>query len=249
MNPETTLIIGATSAMAEQAARLFAADGDMLWLSARDQTRLQELAADLKIRGAAEVRVLPGFDAAEPGGTDALCAEIRNGEGRIDRVLVAHGSLPDQASCAEDAAKAARELEINFVSVVRICTAVAERLESQGEGTLAVISSVAGLRGRQSNYVYGAAKGGLNVFLQGLRNRLHPAGVRVVTLLPGFVDTPMTSDIEKGPLFVSAATAGARIHRALVSGRGEIVYVPFFWRIILGVIRAIPEALFKRLKL
>lgn len=245
----TTLLIGATSAMAEHAARRFAADGDRLLLAARDPQRLETIAADLRLRGASAVDTLPPFDAASPAGLRDLLHAITQWEGPLDRILLAHGLLPDQTTCETDADAAAQSLEINFLSVVRLCTPLANRLADQGHGTLAVIGSVAGLRGRQSNYLYGAAKGGLHLYLQGLRNRLHPQGVRVITLLPGFIDTPMTAAFDKGPLFVSADTAGRLIHRALVRGKSDIVYLPFYWRFILWIIRAIPEPLFKRMKL
>ena len=111
-----------------------------------------------------------------------------------------------------------------------------------------MITSVAGDRGRQSNYIYGAAKGGLDRFLQGLRNRLHRAGVAVVTLKPGFVDTPMTAGMDQGPLFVSARRAGRAVHRA-IERRRDVAYIPWFWRPIMAIIRALPEPVFKRLRL
>lgn len=243
------LIIGATSAMAEYCARHFAADGDTLLLTARDETKLAQVAEDLKVRGASEVTLLPSFDASVSDGMECLVDAIQNVDASLDTILVAHGHLPDQEACEEDVNATVVDMEINFTSTVRLCTVLGNRLLDQGHGTLAVISSVAGLRGRQSNYVYGAAKGGINIFLQGLRNRLAPEGIRVVTLLPGFVDTPMTADIEKGPLFVSAETAGGLIHKAITRGKLDVVYIPFFWRFILWVIRAIPEMVFKRLKL
>lgn len=241
----TTLIIGATSAMAEHTARLLAADGDRLLLAGRDQVRLQSLADDLKVRGAAEAVPLPVFDAARP----ETFADLLEAAGTFDRVLIAYGLLPDQQAIKDDPLQIHAALQINQDSVIDLCTRIAGIFTGQGHGTLAVISSVAGLRGRQSNYIYGTAKGALNLFLQGLRNRLHPQGIRVLTLLPGFVESPMTADIKKGPLFVSAAKAGACIHRALTRSRGEVVYVPFFWRYIMWIIRAIPEPLFKQLRL
>ena len=245
----TTLILGATSAMAEHAARHFAGEGGHLLLTARDETKLAQVADDLKVRGASEVELLPAFDASSSDGTKRLMEALLNIDTPLDHILVAHGHLPDQEACEKDVARTDLEMELNFMSTVRLCTVLGNRLQEQGHGTLAVISSVAGLRGRQSNYVYGAAKGGINIFLQGLRNRLAFHGVRVVTLLPGFVDTPMTADIEKGPLFVSAETAGRLIHKALTRGNLDVVYIPFFWRFILWVIRAIPETVFKKLKL
>ncbi|MGA0333953.1 MAG: SDR family oxidoreductase [Kiritimatiellia bacterium] len=243
--PTSTLIIGATSAMAEHCARKLAAEGDRLLLAARSPERLEILAEDLCVRGASEVIILPAFDALDP---DSF-PELIRAAGEFERVLIAHGHLPEQSACEQDFSLAATELQINLISVIALCTLIVPVLEQRGGGTLAVISSVAGLRGRQSNFIYGTAKGGLNLYLQGLRNRLFAKGIRVITILPGFVDTPMTADLDKGPLFVSAEKAGACIHHALTQGKGDVVYVPFFWRYILWVIRAIPETLFKRLKL
>jgi short-subunit dehydrogenase len=161
---------------------------------------------------------------------------------------VAHGILPDQARCQASAAETAEALEVNFVSTAALLTPLANRFELARRGCIAVITSVAGDRGRQSNYVYGAAKGGLDRFLEGLRNRLFHAGVAVVTLKPGFVDTPMTAGIQKGPLFATASRAGRDIHRA-IERRRDVAYIPWFWRPIMAIIRAIPEAVFKRLRL
>ena len=243
--PKTTLIFGATSAMAEQTARLLAADGDSLILAARDPDRLNVIATDLGQRGAKKVTVLPPFDAGKPETFAGLLQEA----GDFDQVLIAYGSLPDQKLIENDPELVRRELQINQDSVIDLCTRIATLFEKKGSGTLAVITSVAGLRGRQSNYIYGTAKGALNLYLQGMRNRLQPLGIRVITLLPGFVDSPMTAEIEKGPLFVSAAKAGACIHKAISTGSSDVVFVPFFWRYIMWIICALPEMLFKRLKL
>lgn len=246
---ESIIFFGATSAMAMQTARIYAAQTATLGLVGRDTERLEALAADLRLRGAARVEVFPEFDALEPGGPDRVAAQIRQTFGRVDTVLIAYGSLPDQTRAETDAETLRKALEVNFISVAQLSHAVADWLADQGGGTLAVIGSVAGLRGRQSNYVYGSAKGGLHLFLQGLRNRLHPRGVRVLTLAPGFVDSPMTRDVPKGPLFVSAEKAGRLIHRAITRSRRDVVYIPGFWWGIMAVIRCIPEPLFKRLKL
>jgi len=241
----TTLIFGATSAMAEHTARLLAADGEKLILAARDPQRLEPIADDLRVRGAVEVRILQSFDASQPETFQALIDEA----GEFNQVLIAHGQLPDQEGIENDPGLIQEQLQINQNSTIDLCTRLAEKLEGHENPTLAVISSVAGLRGRQSNYIYGTAKGAVNIFLQGLRNRLQPAGIRVITILPGFVDSPMTADIDKGPLFISAEKAGACIHKALTKGKLDIVYVPFFWRYIMWVILVIPETIFKRLKL
>ncbi len=241
------LIVGATSAMAQATARLWAADGDQLFLVARNAERLRAVAEDLRARGAVRVesRVLEATDwQAHAGLIDAVWTTL----GGLDAALIAHGSLPDQHACQEDVAQVRRELEVNALSVLSLLTHLANRFETQGHGALAVIASVAGDRGRRSNYVYGAAKSAVSVFLQGLRNRLHPAGVRVVTIKPGFVDTPMTADFPKGPLWASPQTVARGIYKALERGP-EVVYLPGFWRWIMLVIRLLPESLFKRLTL
>ena len=233
--------------MAQATARCFATEGEPLLLAARNQEALPHLKDDLLVRGAKQVDLLPAFDASSPEGLSDLLNALE--EVKPDRVLIAVGMLPEPEDCEVDAEKASLALQVNFDSVVRMLTPLANKMAEWEGGTLAVISSVAGLRGRQSNYHYGAAKGGLNIFLQGLRNRLHPHGVRVLTILPGFVDTPMTADLDQGPLYIPAETAGKIIHKAMTKGKGDVVYVPWFWWAIMLIIRMIPEPIFKRLKL
>lgn len=246
---DTVLIFGATSAMALHTARNFAAQNATLGLVGRDRERLTAQAQDLKIRGAARVEIFADFDATIENSISKSVEEAWSAFENVTHALIAYGSLPDQTLAETDLNLLHTTMAINFLSVASLSHLLAERFEKQGRGTLAVISSVAGLRGRQSNYVYGAAKGGLNVFLQGLRNRLHPKGVRVLTLLPGFVDTPMTADVPKGPLFVSAEKAGGLIHKAMTRRKADMVYVPGFWWMILTIIRMIPEPIFKKLNL
>jgi len=246
---QKVLIIGATSGMAEAAARFFAKEGAELSLVGRDKKALESLAADLSLRGAAQVQITANFDALR---SETWIPSLESAWAALEKpdyVLVSYGFMPEQEACAKDTNHALDALTINFSSVAALCLKIAEKLVTQGTGTLGVISSVAGLRGRQSNFIYGSAKGGLSIFLQGLRNSLHPKGIRVVTFLPGFVDTAMTAHLDQGPLFVSAETAGRILHRSLTRSKGDVVYIPFFWRYILWVIRAIPEKIFKRLKL
>ena len=148
----------------------------------------------------------------------------------------------------QDYAYTEQALRTNFLSVVSLLTPIANQLEKQHYGCIAVISSVAGDRGRQSNYVYGAAKGALTIFLQGLRNRLQAANVCVLTIKPGFVDTPMTADLKKGALWAKPESVAKGIYRA-IKRRKNSVYLPWFWWPIMMVIRHIPEPIFKRLKL
>ena len=241
------LIVGATSAIANETARLYAASGARLFLVARNPQRLSAVADDLRVRGAAEAGTAV-LDVRDTGRHEEVVSAALAALGGLDVVLLAQGVLPDPIRCRQDASYALDSLAVNFTSSVSLLTLLGQRLEAQGSGVLAVITSVAGDRGRQSNYVYGAAKGALAIFLQGLRNRLHRSGVVVITLKPGFVDTPMTAAIPKNPLFASASRAGRAIHRA-IEARRDVVYIPWFWRPIMAVVNHLPEAVFKRLRL
>ena len=241
------LIVGATSAIAEATARRFAADGDALFLAARNAERLQAIADDLRLRGAAksETAVIEATDYAVHAG---LIERAQTALGGLDTLLIAHGTLPDQQACEASFETTRREIEVNALSVISLLTHAANRFEHQQQGTIVVISSAAGDRGRQSNYVYGSAKATVTTFLEGLRNRLHRAGVQVLTVKPGFVDTPMTSDFPKGPLWAGPEQIARGLHRA-IQKRKDVVYLPGFWRLIMRVIREIPEPVFKRLSL
>lgn len=245
--PQRILVIGATSAMAVAAARLWAAQGHALYLLGRAPERLEALAGDLRVRGAAGAQ-WAALDVTETQRHAPVLEAAAAALGGIDVVLVAHGTLPDQAACERDAGLALREFQVNATSTIALLTWLADRMQAQGRGTIAVITSVAGDRGRQSNYVYGAAKAAVAVFLQGLRNRLHGAGVRVVTIKPGFVDTPMTAAFRKGALWASPERAARGIAHAVARGT-DVAYVPGFWRWIMLVIRHIPEPVFKRMRL
>ena len=240
------LIVGATSAIATEVARAFAEGGASLILTGRKPERLAALADDLGVRGAAEVQTAV-LDVLATERHPAV-VERAFAPGRLDVAVIAHGTLPDQTRCQESAAETVRALEVNFTATAALLTLLANRFETQRGGVIAVITSVAGDRGRQSNYVYGAAKGGLAVFLQGLRNRLHHRGVSVVTLKPGLVDTPMTAAVPKNPLFSTARRAGRAIHRA-IEGRRDVAYIPWFWRPIMALVTSLPESVFKRLRL
>jgi decaprenylphospho-beta-D-erythro-pentofuranosid-2-ulose 2-reductase len=241
------LIIGATSAIATEVARLYAQAGAALYLLGRNSERLSSLAQDLSVRGASAVHTAT-FDARNLTSHDRLLEQAQSELGDIDCALIAHGDLPDQTACQGSLNATHDALTVNALSPIAFLTWLGNYFESRKSGNITVVSSVAGDRGRQSNYVYGAAKGCVTTFLQGLRNRLAHAGVSVTTIKPGFVDTPMTQHLPKGPLFASAATVGARIHRAMERGE-SVVYTPFFWRCIMLIIQHIPEAIFKKLRL
>jgi len=244
---ERLLIIGATSAIATAVARRYAARKARVGLVGRRADALDALAADLRVRGAADVDTwaLDANDIARHA--DCLDAAWRRFDG-FDHVLIAHGVLPDQAECQASVAAALDSFDTNARSVLALLTDLANRFERQGNGAIGVISSPAGERGRASNYVYGAAKAAVTTLCAGLRHRLAPKGVRVLTVLPGFVDTPMTSALHKGPLWATPDRVAADIDRALAQGFG-LVYTPWFWRWIMLIIRSIPERLFVRTRL
>jgi len=241
------LIVGATSGMAEACARLWAQRGDQLFLAARNEAQLESVATDLRVKGAAKV-VTRVFDVQDYEQHPSLARECLEALGGIDVVLVAHGTLTDQERAQKDVGYALQEVSVNGVSVLSLLTALAPVLEAQGHGTLAVISSVAGDRGRQSNYVYGSAKAMVTAFLSGLRQRLAKQGVNVLTIKPGFVSTPMTAHLPQGPLWGKPEAVARDISRAIDRGRGQI-YTPGFWRLIMFIITHIPEFVFVKLKL
>jgi decaprenylphospho-beta-D-erythro-pentofuranosid-2-ulose 2-reductase len=241
------LIMGATSAIAEATARRFASRGDSLFLVGRNAQRLQAVADDLMVRGAhaACAYVLDACDIERyPVMLDAAAERM----GGIDAALIAHGTLSGQFTCQSSIEQLLQEFTTNALSYIALCTQLANRFEAQHQGVIAVISSVAGDRGRQSNYVYGAAKAAVTAFASGLRQRLYSKGVRVVTIKPGFVDTPMTAAFKKGLLWASPETVATSIVRAIDRGT-PVLYTPWFWRPIMWIIRAVPEHVFRRLKL
>lgn len=241
------LILGATSAIAKQTTRLFAADEHNLYLVSRNKNKLSSMKQDMLVRGAKEVNY-ESIDLADETQHEELIKRATETMGSIDIVLIAYGTLGKQKTSEKNYANTLKELQINCLSVISILTIIANQFEQQGSGSIAVISSPSGDRGRQSNYVYGTAKGALSIFLQGLRNRLAKSKVHVLTIKPGFVDTPMTKDFKKGLLWVSPESISKGIYTAIKKKR-EVVYLPFFWRYIMLIIKSIPEKIFKHLSL
>ncbi len=244
------IIFGATSAIAEQSARQLVAQGASLYCVGRNPDKLMALIKDLHVRAGDHQHI--GYcvaDLTDNAQHDHLIEAAEKELDGIDGVLIAHGTLPNQQACQADTAKTRQEIETNGLSVISLLTLLANRLEKQQSGVIAVISSVAGDRGRQSNYVYGAAKGMVTLFLQGLRNRLAKANVDVVTIKPGFVDTPMTAEFEKsGPLWAKPEQIAKGIVKAMQQGK-SVVYLPWFWWGIMLIIKHIPEPIFKRMSL
>jgi short-subunit dehydrogenase len=241
------LVIGAGSAIAEATARLFAQRGDALFLVGRKADVLDSMCADLKVRGASAVG-MRAMDANDFSAHQAMLEDAEQSLSGLDVVLIAYGTLSDQKACESSVELTLQELSTNAISVAAILTRVATRFEQRKSGTIAVISSVAGDRGRQSNYVYGSAKALVTAFTSGLRQRLYKSGVGVVTIKPGFVDTPMTAAFPKGPLWASPRKVAAGIVRA-IDRSDSVRYLPGFWRLIMLIIRSIPETVFRRLQL
>ena len=245
---KTIAIFGATSAIAEHVARLYAVEGDRLFLAGRNSQQLERIAQDLRIRGAKKV-FSHAVDLNEVDGFARMLDVCERELGPIDVALVAYGVLGDQKKSERHVGAARDVMETNFVSPACLLGELAGRMEQRRRGVIAAISSVAGDRGRQSNYVYGAAKSGLSTFLAGLRHRLVPAGVKIVDIKPGFVDTPMTANMSKGgPLWASPERVARDIRQALDRGRST-VYTPWFWRHIMRLVRMVPEPIFHKTKL
>jgi decaprenylphospho-beta-D-erythro-pentofuranosid-2-ulose 2-reductase len=240
------LIVGATSAIAGETAKAYARDGGRLFLTGRDAARLASVRDDLLFWGAAQVETAEMDVARIPSHRQVIDSAIA-ALGGLDVALIAHGTLPDQELCQQKVSETLDAIQVNFTATIALLTLLANHFEAQRSGCIAVITSVAGDRGRQSNYVYGAAKGGVDRFLQGLRNRLFRSGVAVVTIKPGLVETPMTAGMKKSLLFASARRTGRDIHRA-IERRRSVVYIPWFWRPIMAVIKCLPESIFKRLQ-
>jgi short-subunit dehydrogenase len=244
----TILIIGANAGIGRALAAEFASHGYALILAGRDLDELRAVAADLSIRNNVRARAekidVANFD--ELGSSIETC--VRAGGEALEGAILCAGYLGDAEAAKIDLREAQRIVDTNFTGPVLALNALANHFERKGDGFLCALSSVAGDRGRQSNYLYGAAKGGLTTFLEGLRNRLYHSGVQVVTVKPGFVDTRMVFGKPKLPLVASPERVARDIYRA-IEKRKNVAYVPWFWRWIMLIIRSIPEGIFKRLKM
>ncbi len=239
---QRVLILGATSAIATEVARRYAARGARLHLVARNGEKLARLAAELP----AELVTSQQADFADLDRAGQTIQTALDRLGGLDVALIAHGELGDQLASERSFAAAEATFVVNFTSVVALLIPLANRMETTGAGTIGVITSVAGDRGRPRNYTYGAAKGALNVYLQGLRSRLHRAGVKVTTLKLGPVDTPMTVTHKKTLVFAKTPRVARAIVAALDAGAAE-AYVPSFWGAIMPIVKNTPERLFQAL--
>lgn len=245
MNVSTIVIAGATSAIARAVANRFVI-GSSFVLVARDAERLRAIAGDLMIRGARAAHIVVA-DLADVSDHVRVVHETCAVMSSIDLVVIAHGILPDQTRCDVDVDYAMATWTLNADSVISLTHRFVNLLIDQRHGTAVVISSVAGDRGRASNYTYGAAKAAVTAYTSGLRGRAAAHGVHVITVKPGFVDTPMTAHLKKNALFASADQVANDIAHAVNRGSAT-VYTPWFWRPIMSVIKALPERLFGKLR-
>lgn len=244
---QNILIVGATSGIAEAVARRYAEQGAGLFLVARNTDKLQAVSTDLSARGAKEVQTFV-MDANDSVLLSQMMDAAWQAFDSIDVALVAHGTLPDQQRTETDISYAIAEFRTNAESAIACLAGLAQRFEPQGKGVIAVIGSVAGDRGRASNYLYGAAKAAIDTYASGLRAKLFNSGVHVLTIKPGFVATSMTADLNlPEKLTVTPESVACDILSA-ISKRKDVVYTPWFWNWIMLIIRWIPPVIFKRMK-
>lgn len=246
-NKKRIVIIGATSAIAEHCARLWLAKQPAeLTLLGRDAQRIERVATDLKVRSPqSEIRVVQA-EFLDPEAINATVLDIVK-SGRVDIVLIAHGSLPEQTECQNDLQSCRDALEINGVSPVLYAEAFAKVMEKANHGTIVLIGSVAGDRGRKSNYVYGAAKGLVTRYAQGLQHRFAGSGAKVVLIKPGPTDTPMTAHLKgKGAKLAPVEEVAKKIVEGIEAGKA-VIYTPGKWGLIMMVVRHLPTAIFNKM--
>jgi len=244
---KTIVVIGATSALAQAIIKIHAAENDRLILVGRNRERLELICNDSMIQGAGPSLVYD-LDLTEVEEHDRLWEFVYENTAKPDVVYIAHGILPDQKGCEKSYTDTFASLQVNALSVMSLLTNLSNRMEQDRHGKIVVISSVAGDRGRKSNYIYGTAKAAVSTFLQGLRNRLYASNVSVITVKQGFIETPMTVDFKKGLLWATTDKVALDIVKA-VNKNKNVIYTPFFWLYIMLVIKSIPESIFKRLSL
>ena len=247
VNKKRIIIIGATSAIAEHCARLWAKDGDVdLILVGRNKEKTERIATDLRIRSPRSIIHVIEADFIEPVSIDKLVDSIF-AEGPIHKVLIAHGTLPEQSVCQQDLTACRDALVVNAISPVLFAEAFVGHMERTNQGTLAIIGSVAGDRGRKSNYVYGAAKGLIERYAQGLQHRMAGTGVKIVLIKPGPTDTPMTAQLKQQMVTLANAEDVARIIFYGINKGVPVIYAPSRWALIMMIIRHLPNIIFNKL--
>ncbi|SDI79048.1 SDR family oxidoreductase [Alteribacillus bidgolensis] len=241
------LIIGATSGIGKALAHQYAKEKYPLVLTARDRKEMERIASDIHIRHHVPVSVKT-IDAESFDTHADFFASCVEEAGKLSGMFLVHGYMIDQETAQNDFTKAKKMIDVNFTSYVSLLETAARYFERERSGFIGVITSVAGDRGRKSNYIYGSSKGALSVYVQGLRNRLYASGVHVATIKPGFVDTKMTYGLNGLFLVAQPEDAAKRVHES-IRKKHDVIYVPGFWWMIMFIIKSIPERVFKRLKL
>jgi len=239
------LVFGANSAICHEVLKIYALAGANFFLVGRNQEKLLAINADLIARGGTVVGTA-SYDFNDWQQHDGCVIEAFERLGNIDIAIVAHGSLPDQVECETSSAAVKACMDDNFVSVAIIVKACAQQLALQGSGTLAVVSSVAGDRGRKSNYTYGAAKAGIDTLIQGLQGRFSGSRVKIINIKPGMIISPMTSEMQHSAIWSTPERVAPAIHRAIAKGR-KVCYVPGYWRLIMLIIRWLPTGVLAKL--
>lgn len=248
MEDKSVVILGATSPIARALAAEYGRDGYKVIVGARDDEENETIAADLRVRFGATAHAAH-WDATDFDGHAGFFEQCRDALGAVPTGVVFCAGYMDENEVAErDFHSAHKTIDVNFTCGVSTVNIFAAHFAERGAGFIAGVSSVAGDRGRQSNYIYGSSKAGFSTYLQGLRNRMYHHGVSVTTIKPGFVDTAMTYGTVDSPLVASPEYAARAMKRAIDNGRA-VAYVPFFWRYIMAIIRAIPEWQFKKMKM
>jgi decaprenylphospho-beta-D-erythro-pentofuranosid-2-ulose 2-reductase len=246
---ENVLIVGATSGIARALGHELAEQGCHLMLAGRRQDELDRCAADLRTRYQTPTGTEP-FEALDFESHPAFFTRcLDHFAGTLHGLILCHGYMPNQTATQTNITEVRRTIDVNFTSAISLLMLAANYFEQRKSGYIVVLSSVAGDRGRMSNYTYGAAKAGLNAYLQGMRNRLQHAGVQVLTVKPGFVDTPMTHGLlnPHSPLVATPERVAREVNNA-IRKRKDVIYSPGFWRVLMAIIRALPESIFKRLR-
>jgi short-subunit dehydrogenase len=245
--PKKIVIFGATSAIAQAVARELVSKDTAYVLVGRSAEKLEIVANDLRTRGANKVEVRTA-DFSNLGTHEALMKDCWQVFGSVDLLLLAHGDMPKEGA-NQTPEEVLQTWHLNGTSMISFASHARTHFETQNRGCLCIISSVAGERGRKPTYVYGAAKAGLTAFCQALRQVLFPFGVTVLNIKPGYVDTPMTSHLSKSPLFASPERVAKTICRAIKNEANRDLMVPWFWVIIMNILKVIPERLFLRMKI
>lgn len=243
----SVLILGATSRIAQRLAHRYARAGEAVFIAARDADEAERIAADVRVRHGATT-ASAAFDALDFDAHPAFLDGVDAAVGPVTVAVLAFGFMGDQHAAQADFAQARRIIDVNYTGAVSICEALAAGMVERGAGSIIGLASVAGDRGRQSNYLYGSAKGAFALYLQGLRNRLFKANVNVLTVKLGFVDTRMTFGMQTGIPIADPDVVARAIVEADRKGV-DTMYYPRFWGGIMGIIRSVPETIFKRLSL